>query len=145
MPAGERNSRKHHVIGYVTFGTNDLERARAFYDELLGSLGGKRVMQFPDDQGGFTFYGTKPGRPGLAVTTPYNREAATAGNGNMVALAMESRAQVDGLHALALKLGGTDEGAPGLRSPEGERAFYGAYFRDLDGNKLCAFKIGPGD
>jgi predicted lactoylglutathione lyase len=61
----------------------------------------------------------------------------------MVALVLEERRQVDGFHAKALALGGTDEGAPGLRGPEGPQAFYGAYFRDLDGNKLCAFRIGP--
>jgi catechol 2,3-dioxygenase-like lactoylglutathione lyase family enzyme len=133
------------MIGYVTLGTDDLDRARAFYDDLLGSLGAKRVMQFPDDAGGFTFYGIKPDRPGIAVTRPYNREPAVAGNGNMVALAIDSRQGVDQLHALALALGAADEGAPGLRGPEGEKAFYGGYFRDLDGNKLCAFRIGPGD
>ena len=62
---------------------------------------------------------------------------------SMVALAVDPRQTVDRLHARALDLGGSDEGAPGLRSPEGERAFYGAYFRDLDGNKLCVFRIGP--
>lgn len=133
------------MIGYVTLGTNDLERARAFYDELLGSLCAKRVMQFPDEAGGFTFYGAKPGTPGIAVTRPYNGEPAAPGNGNMVALAMDSRGRVDEIHRLALRLGATDEGAPGLRGPEGEKAFYGAYFRDLDGNKLCAFRIGPVD
>ena len=62
----------------------------------------------------------------------------------MVAFAAGSRANVDKLHAKALALGGTDEGAPGLRGPE-EYGFYGAYFRDLDGNKLCAFHVGPAD
>jgi predicted lactoylglutathione lyase len=61
----------------------------------------------------------------------------------MVALVLKERRQVDALHAKALALGGTDEGAPGVRGSEGPQAFYGAYFRDLDGNKLCAFRIGP--
>jgi predicted lactoylglutathione lyase len=61
----------------------------------------------------------------------------------MVALVLKERSQVDALHAKALALGGTDEGAPGVRGAEGPQAFYGAYFRDLDGNKLCAFRIGP--
>jgi predicted lactoylglutathione lyase len=61
----------------------------------------------------------------------------------MVALVLKERRQVDTLYAKALALGGTDEGAPGVRGPEGPQAFYGAYFRDLDGNKLCAFRIGP--
>lgn len=133
------------MIGYVTLGTDDLERARTYYDELLGSIGAKRVMQFGDEQGGFTFYGIKPDRPGIAVTRPYDKQPHHRGNGHMTAIPMDSRGNVDAFHALALKLGGSDEGAPGLRSPEGEQAFYGAYFRDPDGNKLCAFRIGPGD
>jgi predicted lactoylglutathione lyase len=61
----------------------------------------------------------------------------------MVALPMDSREKVDQLHARALELGGTDEGPPGVRGEEGDRAFYGAYFRDPDGHKICAFRIGP--
>ena len=128
------------MIGYVTVGTNDLDRARAFYDALLAELGASRKMEF---EGGFTLYGTGERRPGLAVTRPYDGNAATPGNGNMAALAMESREAVDRMHAKALSLGATDEGAPGLRTPDGPGAFYGAYFRDLDGNKLCVFRMGP--
>jgi catechol 2,3-dioxygenase-like lactoylglutathione lyase family enzyme len=131
------------MIGYVTLGTNDLDRARVFYDALLGEIGASRKMQFPET--GFTLYGTGERRPGIAVTRPYNGEAAKPGNGNMVAIAAASRAMVDRLHAKALELGGSDEGAPGLRTPEGPSAFYGAYFRDLDGNKLCVFRMGPED
>lgn len=131
------------MIGYVTFGTNDLDRARAFYDGLLGTLGASRMMEFPEN--GFTLYGNSPRGPWLAVTRPYDGNPASAGNGTMAALAMDSRAAVDALHAKALELGGTDEGAPGVRGEEGQRAFYGAYFRDIDGNKLCAFRIGPAD
>jgi catechol 2,3-dioxygenase-like lactoylglutathione lyase family enzyme len=129
------------MIGYATVGTNDIDRARAFYDDLLGGVGARRVMEFPES--GFTMYGTGARAPGLAVTRPYDGGAAQPGNGAMVALVMDSRDKVDGLHARALELGGSDEGAPGVRGPEGDRAFYGAYFRDLDGNKLCAFCIGP--
>jgi len=129
------------MIGYVTLGTNDLDKARAFYDALLGELGATRKMEFPET--GFTLYGTGSRAPGLAVTRPYDGQAATVGNGNMAALAMPSREMVDRLHARALELGGSDEGAPGLRTPEGPSAFYGAYFRDLDGNKLCVFRMGP--
>ncbi|MGQ0558383.1 MAG: VOC family protein [Sphingosinicella sp.] len=131
------------MIGYVTLGSNDIARARAFYDDLFGSIGGERLMEFGDDLGGFTMWGTGWGKPGVAVTRPYNKEAATAGNGNMTAIVLDSRDKVDALHAKALALGGSDEGAPGLRGEEGPRAFYGAYFRDPDGNKLCAFRIGP--
>ena len=130
------------MIGYVTLGTNDIEKARAYYDALLGTIGAKRLMAF---ENGFTLYGTAFGRPGLAVTPPYNGEPATAGNGNMAALVMDSREKVDAFHAKALELGGSDEGAPGVRGPEGDQAFYGAYFRDPEGNKLCAFRIGPAD
>lgn len=129
------------MIGYVTLGTNDMEKARAFYDALLAEIGAKRLMQFPEN--GFTLYGKAMGKPGLAVTEPYNGEPAVPGNGNMAALAVDAREKVDSLHAKALELGGTDEGAPGLRTPEGPQAFYGAYFRDLDGNKLCVFRLDP--
>jgi catechol 2,3-dioxygenase-like lactoylglutathione lyase family enzyme len=128
------------MIGYVTLGTNDLERARAFYDALLAELGARRLMEFA--QNGFTLYGTSFGNPGLAVTRPYNGEAAQPGNGNMVSLGVDTRDNVDALYARALELGGTDEGPPGLRTPEGDKAFYGAYFRDPDRNKLCVFRIG---
>jgi catechol 2,3-dioxygenase-like lactoylglutathione lyase family enzyme len=129
------------MIGYATLGTNDLDKARAFYDALFGTIGAGRLMEMPH---GFTLYGRAWGQPGVAVTPPYNGETATAGNGNMISLVMDSRARVDALHAKALELGGSDEGGPGVRGEEGERAFYGAYFRDPEGNKLCAFCVGPG-
>lgn len=130
------------MLGYITMGSNDLPRARTFYDGLLGTIGAKRIMEFGEDMGGFTMWGTTMEQPGIAVTAPYNQEAATVGNGNMAALVMLERAQVDALHAKALELGGACEGPPGVRGDEGPQAFYGAYFRDLDGNKLCAFRIG---
>ena len=134
------------MIGYVTLGSDNMPRARAFYDELLGStIGAKRIMEFGDDMGGFTMWGSGFDKPGLAVTNPYNQQPAVAGNGNMAAIAAGSRANVDKLHAKALELGGTCEGPPGVRGEEGPDAFYGAYFRDLDGNKLAAFCIGPAD
>ena len=132
------------MIGYVTLGTNDLEKARAFYDELFGSIGGKRLMEMDH---GFTLYGTAWGRPGVAITRPYNGEKATPGNGNMIALMMDRSDAVDALHAKALELGGSDEGAPGLRSrsgKDGQRSFYGAYFRDPEGHKFCVFHVALG-
>lgn len=128
------------MIGYATLGTNDIDGALTFYDGLCATIGSKRLMQLPDEQK-LTFYGTGMDKPMLAVGKPYNKESATVGNGTMVALAMDSRAQVDAVHAKAIALGGADEGAPGLRAPE-EMGFYGAYFRDPDGNKFCAFKLG---
>ena len=130
------------MLGYVTIGTNDIERARGFYDAVLGEIGARRVMEFGES--GFTMYGTGSRSPGLALTKPYNGEPAQPGNGTMPAIGVDSREKVARVHAKALELGGTDEGAPGVRGPEGERAFYGAYFRDLDGNKLCVFSIGRG-
>lgn len=130
------------MIGYVTIGSNDLPKARDFYDSLMPVLGAGRIMEFGDN---FTMYGTGMGKPGLAICKPHDGNCAAAGNGNMTAIVCDSRARVDALHAKAMELGGSDEGAPGVRGEEGPRAFYGAYFRDLEGNKLCAFRIGPAD
>ena len=130
------------MIGYVTVGSNDLEKSRNFYDNLMPTLGAGRMFEFGDN---FTMYGTGMGKPGLAVCKPYNGGAASIGNGNMTAIACDSRAKVDALYSKAMELGASDEGPPGLRGEEGQQAFYGAYFRDLDGNKLCAFRIGPAD
>ena len=130
------------MIGYVTVGSNDLEKSRSFYDALMPVLGANRIMEFSDN---FTMYGTGMNRPGLAVCKPYDGNAATVGNGNMTSIACDSRAKVDELYAKAIELGGSCEGPPGARGEEGEHAFYGAYFRDLDGNKLAAFRIGPAD
>jgi catechol 2,3-dioxygenase-like lactoylglutathione lyase family enzyme len=131
------------MIGYVTLGTSDVVRARGFYDNLLGLIGAKRIMEFGDELGGFTMWGTSWDKPGVAVTRPHDQGAQHPGNGTMTALTVDQRALVDTLHAKALELGGTCEGPPGLRGDEGPQAFYGAYFRDLDGNKLCAFRVGP--
>ncbi|HUP67470.1 MAG TPA: VOC family protein [Sphingomicrobium sp.] len=128
------------MIGYVTIGSNNLERARGFYDQLMPVLGAGRIMEFGDN---FTMYGTGMGKPGLAICKPHDGNSARVGNGHMAAIVCDSRAKVDALHAKAMELGGTDEGPPGVRGDEGDHAFYGAYFRDLDGNKLAAFCIGP--
>jgi catechol 2,3-dioxygenase-like lactoylglutathione lyase family enzyme len=128
------------MIGYVTLGSNDLDKSRAYYDALFGSIGAGRLMEFGDN---FTMYGTAWGRPAVAITKPYDGEAASPGNGNMTALVLDSRDKVDALYATAIDLGGSDEGPPGLRGEEGDQAFYGAYFRDPEGNKFCAFRIGP--
>lgn len=123
------------MIGYVTMGSNDRTRAGAFYDDLFGLLGGKRVMVDGDR---LILWSNGQG-PMLGVIRPADENKATVGNGNMVALAVGSRENVDKVHAKALSLGAKDEGAPGVR---GGSNFYGAYFRDLDGNKLCAFHMG---
>ena len=123
------------MIGYTTFGTNDLERAGKFYDALLAELGAKRGMEEP---GRFIAWATEPNTPMVSVIKPFDGKPATVGNGVMVALAASSKAQVDAVHKKALALGGKDEGAPGPRGP----GFYAGYFRDLDGNKLNAFFMG---
>jgi catechol 2,3-dioxygenase-like lactoylglutathione lyase family enzyme len=128
------------MIGYVTVGTNNLDKARTFYSALLGTIGAKELMRM---ESGFTMYGTGFGKPAVCVTKPFDGKAATVGNGTMIALVVDARDKVDALHAKALELGGTCEGKPGVRGNEGPQAFYGAYFRDLDGNKLCAFRVGP--
>ena len=122
------------MIGYVTMGSNDRKKAGAFYDELLGLLGAKRVMEDGDR---LILWSNGQG-PMLGVIKPFDGNPATVGNGDMVALAVGSRENVDKIHAKALALGGKDEGAVGLRGGN----FYAGYFRDLDGNKLVAFHMG---
>jgi catechol 2,3-dioxygenase-like lactoylglutathione lyase family enzyme len=128
------------MIGYATLGTNNLARAQAFYDALLAEIGAKRLMELPH---GFTMYGVRLDRPALAITPPYDGNEARPGNGNMLALVLKERAKVDALYKKALQLGGSDAGAPGVRGDEGPQAFYAAYFRDPEGNKLCAYRVGP--
>jgi catechol 2,3-dioxygenase-like lactoylglutathione lyase family enzyme len=128
------------MIGYAMFGTNDQARANLFYDTVLGALGAVRMMEFKT---GAVAWGLNWETPFLMVGPAWNKQPATVGNGTMVSLALASRAEVDRMYAVALAAGGTDEGGPGLRSEEGPQAFYGAYFRDPDGNKLCIFKMGP--
>ena len=128
------------MIGYATLGSNDPARAHEFYDAVFGSVGIGRLMTFPN---GAIAWGLSWEKPMIAVGTPYDGGTATAGNGTMLALAADSREMVDTMYAAAIAAGGTDEGAPGVRGTDGSQAFYGAYFRDLDSNKLCAFKVGP--
>lgn len=120
------------MIGYVTLGTNKYDEAVAFYDALLGDIGASRVMEADT----FIAWGVNPKSPAISIIKPQDGNAATVGNGVMVAIAMDSTDKVDAFHAKALELGGTDEGAPG---PRGDGGFYAGYFRDLDGNKLNAF------
>ena len=121
------------MIGYVTIGTKDIDRACAFYDALLGVIGARQLMGMDR----IKFYGTSPNAPMLAVCIPYDGQPHQVGNGNMVAIPGGSREAVDKLYAKAMELGASDEGAPGERMP----IFYGAYVRDLDGNKLCFFDM----
>lgn len=122
------------MIGYVTLGTNDLVRAAPFYDALAAELGVGRMME--NDT--FIAWGMPGGAAGIGLTRPFDGEAATVGNGVMIALAAKDEAQVQRLYDIALAHGGTDEGAPGERGG----GFYAGYFRDPDGNKLNAFVMG---
>ncbi|GAB1264633.1 VOC family protein [Aurantivibrio infirmus] len=119
------------MIGYATLGSNDVEKAKSFYGQVLALLGAKQLMEFGEQ----VYFGVDMSKPMLGVGTPFNKETATVGNGTMIALSASDSAMVDAVHAKALELGGTDEGAPGNRTDN----FYGAYFRDLDGNKLAVF------
>lgn len=125
------------MIGYVTLGTNDLERAARFYDAIAAEMGVGRMMEFDT----FIAWGTWDGGAGIAATKPFDGEKATVGNGTMVAIAASDRQQVERLHEIALAHGGTCEGEPGPRgeADENGKVFYAGYFRDPDGNKLNAF------
>lgn len=123
------------MIGYVTLGTNDLERAKGFYGDLLSLLDANVLMS--SDR--MVMWGAEGGSGMLGVCTPFDGEAATVGNGGMVALSLPSKDVVDQMHARALELGAANEGDPG---PRGDGALYAGYFRDLDGNKLVGFCFG---
>lgn len=124
------------MIGYVTLGTNDLEKAVPFYDALFGVLGAGRFMENES----FIAWAVSPDKPAISVTKPFNGEPATVGNGTMVALAVKNTEKVDEVYAKAIELGASCEGKPGDRG----NGFYAAYFRDLDGNKLNVFFMNMG-
>ncbi len=119
------------MIAYTTIGTNDLERSAKFYDALLGEMGAGRAL----DMGRLIAYATGEGQPMFGICVPEDEKPATVGNGVMIALGAENPAAVDKLYAKAIELGATDAGAPGVRAD----AYYIAYFRDLDGNKVNFF------
>ena len=122
------------MIGYVTLGTKDLAKAAVFYDAIAGELDTPRMMEFD----GFIAWGKPDGGAGIGLTKPFDGNAASVGNGVMVALQAKDEAQVQRLYDIALANGGSCEGPPG---PRGE-GFYAGYFRDPDGNKLSAFVMG---
>ncbi len=124
------------MLGYAAVGTDDIEQAGRFYDPLFALLGARRLHSF--DRG--IFYGVDSWD--VAVVRPFNGEDALPGNGTMVALKAPSRSVVGQVHAQALATGGSDEGGPGIRG-RAEAGFYGAYFRDPEGNKFCVFLIAP--
>ena len=123
------------MIGYVTVGVNDMDRAKSFYCDLFADQGAKVVI----DAGRIAMIGTGPGQPMVAVCEPYDKNDPAPGNGNMIAFAAESKQAADALYQKAIGLGASDEGEPGQRVPD---RFYGAYVRDPDGNKLCFYVFG---
>ena len=120
------------MIGYVTLGAADLQRAAKFYDALAAEMGTGRMME----EETFIAWGTPGGAAGVAATLPFDGQPATVGNGVMVALAARDKAHVDEIYNAAIEMGAKDEGAPG---PRGDDGFYAGYFRDPDGNKLNVF------
>ncbi|MGJ7557187.1 VOC family protein [Variovorax sp. RB3P1] len=130
------------MLSHVYLGVNDFERAFAFYSPLMAVLG--LTLRFRDDTKPWAGWQSADApRPLFLVGTPYDGQAASPGNGQMVALLAVDRATVDRAHATALAHGGVCEGPPGLRQhyhPD----YHGAYFRDPDGNKLCVCCHAPG-
>ena len=121
------------MIGFVMVGTNDLDKAITFYDTLLETIDLKRVITSEKYAG----YSSKknPKEIEFYVTNPVNKKKSTYGNGTQISFAVNSKGTVNKFYNLGIKLGGKDEGGPGIR-PSGE---YYCYLRDLDGNKICAF------
>ena len=121
-------------LGYCTVGSNRLTEAKAFYDALLASAS---ILPVFEHRSGGRVYG-KNGKICFGVVGPYKGNPATIGNGSMFGFRFDTRAEVDAFYAKALALGAVDERAPGERAP----SYYFCYFRDLEGNKLCAFSNG---
>ena len=121
------------MLTAVCLGTNNLEAAGKFYDELLATINMVRMVTAHNEIG----YGIEGGRVSFWVVEPFNEKPATFGNGTQFMLQADSHEVVKKFHETALRLGGTDEGAPGPR--DYTPTYYGAYCRDLDGNKLHVF------
>ena len=119
------------MIHHVSVGTNDVKRARAFYDPLMALLGYRNVRDYPHSLD----YGVTD--VVFSIETPINGEQASSGNGVHICFEAADRNVVREFHRLALELGGIDEGAPGIR-PNYDANYYGAFVRDPDGNKIEA-------
>ncbi len=124
------------MLSVARYGTKNLARATVFYDAIATLLGANRVM----DRADLVAYKSAEGGMFL-IGTPFAGEAGF-GNGTQVGFSAPSRTVVDAVYAKAMELGGTCEGPPGVRGPEGPHAFYAAYFRDLDGNKIMVMRVG---
>ena len=121
------------MFSFITIGTNNLKNSKIFYDKLLKSINIKNVLE-TDRYIGYA-KNTSLNKVEFYLMLPHNKKTATFGNGTMITFDIISKKDVDMFYNLALKLGATDEGLPGPRHEE----HYYAYFRDLDGNKICAF------
>ena len=123
------------MFSHIFVGVNDFARALAFYNPLMAALGIE--ARFCDPSRPWAGWQSEPGpRPLFLIGVPFDEQPHEPGNGQMVAFLAKSRTAVDQAFAVALANGGTSEGAPGLR-PEYHEHYYGAYFRDPEGNKLC--------
>ena len=120
------------MIGFVMVGTNNLNKAISFYDVLLETINLKRIVT-NEKYAGYSS-NENPENIEFYVTNPANKEKATYGNGTQISFLVNSKDTVDKFYNLGIKLGGKDEGAPGIRSGD-----YYCYLRDLDENKVCAF------
>jgi catechol 2,3-dioxygenase-like lactoylglutathione lyase family enzyme len=130
------------MFSHVTLGTDDLPRAIAFYDAVLGTLGLRR--QETDLEHGLAGWFVAPeASPNFWLLRPIDGRPASVGNGVTIAFEAPDRATVDHFHATGLAQGATDAGAPGLR-PHYHPDYYGAYLRDPDGNKICCVCHRPG-
>lgn len=125
------------MLHHVSIGARDVEKAVAFYDSVLGALGMRRIMEYMPYAVG---YGAE--HPEFWVQAPADGQPATAGNGTHICFAARTREAIQAFHAAALAAGGRDEGAPGPR-PDYGPDYFGAFARDLDGNKIEAALIGP--
>ena len=121
------------MFSFISLGTNNLQNSKIFYDELLQSINIKNDLE-TDRYIGYA-KNSSLNKVEFYLMLPHNKQMATFGNGTMVTFNITSKKEVDIFYNLALKLGASDEGLPGPRHDE----HYYAYFRDLDGNKICAF------
>ena len=124
------------MLSVARYGTNDLARATEFYDAIAALLGAKRVMERDNL---VAYKGADGGM--FLIGSPLAGEA-NVGNGTQVGFAAASRAVVDAVYAKAMDLGGSCEGAPGVRGPDGPSGFYATYFRDPEGNKIMVMRVG---